>query len=214
LVDPGEFRHRNTSGPENGQGRNSGKRRGRVPRPAPDTEPARPDRPTPGESGHELTEGAREDRGVSYVLLFGAAFNEGYVLPRIVKAGDPAATADNIRASTTLLRIGFRGDLMAAVFWLLTAMAPYLLLKHVDQLAAGAMVVFAAVGAAVMTLNQLNQYTALTVATGPEYSRAFGRPGADGLALLFATMRGNGYVIDSGFPYPNPPTVGAGAWNG
>jgi hypothetical protein len=42
--------------------------------------------------------------GVLYLLLAGAAFNVGYVLPRIVKSGNTAATAGNIRASAILLR--------------------------------------------------------------------------------------------------------------
>jgi len=137
--------------------------------------------------------------GVLYLLLVGAAFNEGYVLPRIVKSGDAAATAGNIRASATLFRVGFVGDMVAATCWLLLAMALYLLLNHVHQLAAAAMVTFAAVGAAIQYLNQLNQYTALTIATGDHYTRAFGGAGSDGLTLLFATMQHSGYLIDSMF---------------
>ncbi|OLB81014.1 MAG: hypothetical protein AUI14_04835 [Actinobacteria bacterium 13_2_20CM_2_71_6] len=137
--------------------------------------------------------------GILYLLLVGAAFNEGFVLSRIVKSGNAQATADNIRSSATLFRLGFLGDLTAATFWLLTAMALYLLLKHVNQLAAAAMVTFAAVGAAIMTLNQLNQYTALTVATGDDYTRAFGRAGSDVLTLVFADMQHNGYLIDEMF---------------
>jgi Domain of unknown function (DUF4386) len=137
--------------------------------------------------------------GVLYLLLAGAAFNEGYVLPRIVKSGDAAATARNIRASATLFRLGFAGDLVAATCWLLLAMALYLLLSHVHQLTAAAMVTFAAVGAAIQYLNQLSQYTALTIATSEPYTRAFGRAGSDGLTLLFAGMQHNGYLIASMF---------------
>jgi hypothetical protein len=52
----------------------------------------------------------------------------------------------------------------------------------VHRLAAAAMVAFAAVGAGIQILNQLNQYTALTVATDPAYTHALGTSGADGLA--------------------------------
>jgi hypothetical protein len=137
--------------------------------------------------------------GVLYVLLIGAAFNEGYVLPRLVKSGSAAATADNIRASSALFRAGFVGDLVAATVWLLLAMTLYLLLHKVDRLAAGAMVTFAAVGAGIMTLNQLNQFTALTVATNADYAHSLGKPGADALTLLFTDMQHNGYVIDDLF---------------
>jgi hypothetical protein len=121
------------------------------------------------------------------------------VLPRIVKSGDAAATAGNIRASATLFRVGFASDMVAATCWLLLAMALYLLLNHVHQLAAAAMVTFTAVGAGIQYLNQLNQYTALTIATSDHYTRAFGVAGSDGLTLLFATMQHNGYLIDSMF---------------
>jgi Domain of unknown function (DUF4386) len=133
--------------------------------------------------------------GLLYLLVGAAAFNEGYVLPHIVKAGDAAATAANIRASATLFRLGFVADLVAATCWLLLAMALYLLLRHVHRLAAAAMVTFAAVGAGIQYLNQLNQYTALTVATSRHYTHGPGRAGADALALLFANMQHDGYLI-------------------
>lgn len=137
--------------------------------------------------------------GVCYLLLIGAAFNEGYVIPHIVSSGDPTATADHIRASVGLFRAGVIGDLLAGTFWVVLAMSLYLLLRHVHQLAAGAMVVFAAVGGGIQVLNQLNQYTALSIATSDSYSHAFGTSGADGLALVFADMQHNGQVIDSIF---------------
>jgi Domain of unknown function (DUF4386) len=137
--------------------------------------------------------------GVFYLLMTAAAFNELYVLARIVKSGDATATADNIRASTTLFRLGFAGDLVTGTCWLLTAMALYLLLKHVHQLAAAVMVIFAAVGAAIQCLNQLNQYTALTIATSDSYARTLGKAGSDALTGLFAGMQHNGYIINSMF---------------
>ena len=143
--------------------------------------------------------GLARTAGVLYLFLIGAAFNEGYVLPRTVRSGDAGATAGHIRASASLFRVGFAGDLVAATCWLLLAMALYLLLSHVHQLAAAAMVVFAATGAAIQYLNQLNQYTALAIATSDHYTRVFGRAGADGLTLLFAGMQHNGYLIASMF---------------
>jgi hypothetical protein len=60
--------------------------------------------------------------GALYLLLFGAAFNEGYVLPHVVRSGDAAATGGNIRAHATLFRLGVFGDLTAGGLWLLLAM--------------------------------------------------------------------------------------------
>jgi hypothetical protein len=138
--------------------------------------------------------------GLLYLIVVVCAlFAELFVRARIVKPGDAAATADNIRASVTLFRVGFVADLVQATFFLLTAMTLYLLLKHVNQLAAAAMVTFVAVSVAILCLNLLNQYTALTIATGDNYPRAFGKAGSDALTLLFTDMFSNGYIIAAMF---------------
>ena len=50
---------------------------------------------------------------------------------------------------------------MQATCFLLTAMALYLLLRHVNRLVAAAMVTLVAVSVAIMCLNLLNQLVAL-----------------------------------------------------
>lgn len=120
-------------------------------------------------------------------------FAELYVRARTVVPGDAAATADNIRGSATLFRLGFASDLVQATFFLFTAMALYLLLRHVNELVARAMVVIVAVSVAIICLNLLNQYMALQVATGSV--TATGVAGSDALAGLFADMHAAGYLI-------------------
>ena len=137
--------------------------------------------------------------GSLYLIMFICALFAGQVRSRIVDPGDAAATAGNIRASATLFRVGFVSDLVQVTSMLLVAMALYLLLKHIHQLAAAAMVTFVAIAVAIGCLNLLNQYTALTIATGQDYTRAFGRPGSDALTLLFAGMQDNRYYISAMF---------------
>jgi hypothetical protein len=122
-------------------------------------------------------------------------FAELYVRDRIVRLGDAGATADNIRESATLFRAGFAADLVQATFFLFTAMALYLLLRHVDELVARALVVIVAVSVAIICLDLLNQFTALQVATGDAYVSVFGRSGSDALTGLFAGMHHDGYLI-------------------
>jgi hypothetical protein len=131
--------------------------------------------------------------------MFICSLVAGQVRARIVDPGDAAATAGHIRASATLFRVGFVSDLVQVTTMLLVAMALYLLLKHIHQLAAAAMVTFVAVAVAIGCLNLLNQYTALAIATGQDYTRAFGRPGSDALTLLFTGMLDNGYYISAMF---------------
>ena len=131
--------------------------------------------------------------GVLYlVVAILGGFAELVVRDGIVEAGNAAATADNIRGSATLFRWGFASDLVQATVFLFTAMALYLLLRHVNELVARAMVVIVAVAVAIICLNLLNQYVALQVATG---GAASGSAGTDALAGLFADMHAAGYLI-------------------
>jgi hypothetical protein len=128
------------------------------------------------------------------VALFGG-FAELVVRARIVEPGNAAATAENIRGSATLFRLAFASDLVQATFFLFTAMALYLLLRHVSELVTRAMVVIVAVSVAIICLNLLNQFVSLQIATGEASSGAFGAAGTDALAGLFADMHGAGYMI-------------------
>jgi Domain of unknown function (DUF4386) len=125
-------------------------------------------------------------------LLGGFAISVNYA---IAESGNAAATADSIRASAPLFRLSLVSNLVAGTFWLLTAMALYLLLRHVHELAAAAMVIFVAVSAAGNVPNLLNQYTALAIATGDAYIPTFGKAGADALTLLFVEMQTNGTTL-------------------
>ena len=129
------------------------------------------------------------------VVAVGGGFAELVVRSSILQPGNAAATADNIRASATLFRAGFVADLVQATCFLLTAMALYLLLRHVQELVARAMVVFVAVSVAIVCLNLLNQWVALQVATGEELASALGPAGAAALTGLFADMHRSGYLI-------------------
>ncbi|SFP38968.1 protein of unknown function [Amycolatopsis arida] len=133
--------------------------------------------------------------GALYLVVAVFTTFAGLVNTRIVESGDAAATADNIATSATLFRVGFVSELVGATAFLLTGMALYLLLKHVHQLAAAAMVTLVAVSIAIQSLNLLNQHAALTIATGQGYTDAFGPAGSDQLTMLFADMHRDGYLI-------------------
>ena len=136
---------------------------------------------------------ARMAGSLYLVVAVLGGFAQLFVRDRLVDLGDPAATAANIRESTALFRAGFAADLVQATFFLFTAMALYLLLRHVNELVARAMVVFVAVSVAIMCLNLLNQFVALRIATADGYASAFG--GSNELTGLFAGMHHDGYLI-------------------
>ncbi|MEV1142293.1 DUF4386 domain-containing protein [Micromonospora sp. NPDC049799] len=133
--------------------------------------------------------------GALYLIVAVFTIFAGLVNTSIVESEDAAATADNIRDSATLFRVGFVSELLGATVFLLTGMALYLLLKHVNQPVAAAMVTFVAVSVAIQSLNLLNQNAALTVATGEGHTAAFGPTGSAQLTLLFADLQHDGYLI-------------------
>jgi Domain of unknown function (DUF4386) len=133
--------------------------------------------------------------GLFYLVLCATAFFGVYAHARVVKSNNATETADNIRKSTTLFRFGVVSDLMQATFFLFTVMALYVLLKHVNQFVAAAMVLIVTVSVAIQSLNMLFQYTAIVVATGKDYSQSFGKAGSEALALLFTNMQENGFFI-------------------
>src|ERR1700693_5127069 len=111
--------------------------------------------------------------GVFYLLMFGFSFLATGLLNSILVAGDAGATASNIRESTALFRVGILADLLQLVFFLLAFIALYVLLRHVNQIAVAAMVVFTAVAVGIYSLNLLNLVSAMNIATDKKYKQVF-----------------------------------------
>jgi hypothetical protein len=136
---------------------------------------------------------------IAGVLYFAVAilsgFAIGFVRPKVYVAGDAAATAQNLAANEGLFRLGFLADLTQSALMLLVAIALCLLFQHVNKNAARAIVVFAAVSVAIQCLNLAPYLAALSLATDPSYSTAFGPGGADALVLLMMDLQRSGFLI-------------------
>jgi hypothetical protein len=128
--------------------------------------------------------------GVFYLLvaIFGG-FAEGFVDPKMYVAGDAATTAGNVVENSGLVRIGVVAHLIDAVFFLLTAIALYLLLNHVHKNAARVMVAFVALAAGMISLNAVFQFEGLQVATNGSYATAFGAAGSQALVLILLDIQ-------------------------
>ncbi len=134
--------------------------------------------------------------GVLYLLVaILAGFDFGYVLSKVYLPGDAATTAGNVLVSSGLVRLGVVADLFQATVWVFLAMTLYLLLKHVHQSAASAMVVLVAVGAAITCLNDVFQFESVRVATDRSYVAALGAAGSSALVLLLLEIHHYGFVI-------------------
>ncbi|HCB57253.1 MAG TPA: DUF4386 domain-containing protein, partial [Arthrobacter bacterium] len=87
-------------------------------------------------------------------------------------------TSANVVANEGLMRFGVVAHLTDAVFFLLTAVTLYLLLKHVGKNAARLMVVAVIVAAGIISISAVFTFVAMQVATDSSYAGAFGPLGS------------------------------------
>ncbi|HEV8191939.1 MAG TPA: DUF4386 domain-containing protein [Ktedonobacterales bacterium] len=134
--------------------------------------------------------------GVLYLLvgIFGG-FAEGFVEPKMYVAGNAAATAGNVVANAGLVRLGVVSDLLDQTFFVFLVLTLYLLLKHVHQSVARAMVVLVVIAATITCLNTVFEFEGLRVATGAVNLGAVGTGGSNALVLLLLDTQHYGILI-------------------
>jgi len=134
--------------------------------------------------------------GLLYLIVaITGGFSELAVRAGVKVAGDAAATAENIRRSAGLFRLGFVTDLVDITTFVVLGFVLYVLLSPVNRRVAATFVIFNAIAAAVMSANMINHAGALLAATDPTFARTFGAASANGLALFFIDLHHQGYLI-------------------
>jgi len=128
-----------------------------------------------------------------------AVFSFGYVTHTLIEPGNVNATANNVLVSQMFFRLGIVAELMAAVFFLLLAMALYRLLGAVNTNHARLMVGLVLVSVAITFVNVLNNIAALTLFRGADYLSVFDRPQRDALAMLFLGLHQQGLAVNNIF---------------
>jgi hypothetical protein len=135
--------------------------------------------------------------GFLYLLMvFTAPIGIMYIPSKLFVLGDAMATADNIRASESLLRIGIGSELFHQVIAVFLVLALYRLFKPVNESDAKLLVVFGAlVSVPIMFLNVLNEIAALILVSGADFLSVFQKSQLDVLALLFIRLQRHGIDI-------------------
>ncbi len=134
--------------------------------------------------------------GVLYLFvgIFGG-FAEGFVDPKMYVAGNAAATAADVVANSSLVRMGVVSHLLDGTFFVFLAMTLYNLLRHVNKSVARAMLILVALATGIICLNAVFQFEGLRVATDSTYSSAFGIAGSNALVLLLLDTQHYGTLI-------------------
>jgi Domain of unknown function (DUF4386) len=119
-----------------------------------------------------------------------------YVPSALIVRGNAAATADNVRNSELLLRLGMAGELLAATIVIFAMVAFYRLFKAVSQKHAMTMIILMLVSVPISYLNVLNDLAALTFARGPAFlSDVFDKAQLDALVLFFFRLHNQGIIV-------------------
>jgi uncharacterized protein DUF4386 len=134
--------------------------------------------------------------GLLYVLTsIVGFFAMGYVPSKLIVHGNAAATASNIAASETLLRLGIAGELIGSAGFIFVALALYQLLKGVNRHHASLMVILIVVSIPIAFVNELNSIAALVLVRGADFLSIFDKPQREALAMLFLNLHRHGFVV-------------------
>ena len=131
-----------------------------------------------------------------FVQCLPAPFALLYVPSVLMVSGDAAATANNVRHSELLLRLGMAGELFSSTVAIFAMFAFYHLFKRVSQKYAMAMMVLFLISIPISYLNVLNDLAAITFARGPAFlSNVFDRSQLDAFVLFILRVHNQGFVL-------------------
>jgi Domain of unknown function (DUF4386) len=122
-----------------------------------------------------------------------------YVPGKIIVRGDAAATAANVLAHETLLRMGVVIWLFGLAIWIVMALALYRLFNGVSKALASLLVIFVAISVGIGFLNELNNLAAILVLRGNEFPGILTLPQREALAMLFLRLHGQGNAVNEMF---------------
>jgi hypothetical protein len=132
-----------------------------------------------------------------WYLLLGISAPIGLMIPsEIMVPGDATATADHVRASETLLRMGIGSELFYQIIAIFLVLALYRLFKAVSEKHAVLMVILGAlVSAPIVFVNVLNEIAALILVGSANFLSVFDRHQLDALAYLFLRLHSQGISV-------------------
>ena len=134
--------------------------------------------------------------GLLYLLAsIPAFFAWVYVPNKLIVTGDATATANNVRASETLLRLSIGSELIGLILFIFVVLALYQLFKPVSEKHALAMATLLLISLPISFLSVVNEMAALVVVSGASFLSGFDQPQLDTLAYLFFRLHSQGLVV-------------------
>jgi Domain of unknown function (DUF4386) len=129
-----------------------------------------------------------------------------YVPNKLIVLNDATATANNIRASESLLRLGIASELWQATMFIFVVLAPYRLFKAVNEAHALAMMIPMLVSIPIFLLSVVNEIGALLLVSGADFLSVFNPGQLSSLAYLFMRLHSRtilvAYIVGSFWFFP------------
>jgi len=150
------------------------------------------------ENGRDIKSLKKQSRiaaALYFLNALPAPFSLLYVPSVLIVRGNAIATANNVRDSETLLRLGMAGELFSSTVVIFAVLAFYSLFKAVSGKHARAMLILMLISVPISYLNVLNDIAAITFARGPEFLSSFDQPQRDALVLFFLRLHSQGFVL-------------------
>jgi hypothetical protein len=111
-----------------------------------------------------------------------------YVPGKLVVLNDATATANNIRASEWLLRLGIGIELWQATMFIFVVLALYRLFRAVSEPHALAMMILMLISIPIFLLSVVNEIAALLVVSGADFLSVFDPGQLNALAYIFMRL--------------------------
>jgi hypothetical protein len=134
--------------------------------------------------------------GVLFLISFVAgSFGEFYVPSRLIAAGNPAATVNNILAHETLFRFGFAGYLAEALCDVMLALVMYVLLRPVHRNLALLSAFIGLISTALFAVCELFFFSAPILLGKATYMQSFTPEQVNALIYFFIRVYGYGAAL-------------------
>jgi Domain of unknown function (DUF4386) len=134
--------------------------------------------------------------GLLYFLAsLPAPFGLIYVPTKLIVLNDATATANNIRASESLLRFGIGCELLGSIMFILVVVALYRLFKPVNETYALTMMILILISIPISLLSVVNEVVALIVVSGADFLSVFDAGQLDALAYIFMRLHSRTILI-------------------
>ena len=134
--------------------------------------------------------------GLLYLLAsLPAPFGLIYVPSKLIVLNDATATANNIRASESLLRLGIGCELLGSILFILVVIALYRLFKPVNETHALAMMILILISIPISLLSVVNEVVALMVVSGADFLSVFDAGQLNALAYILMRLHSRAILV-------------------